>query len=185
MAWIDTIDERDASGAFKEVYDDLAARRGKASNIMRAQSLHPEAMKAHLDLYEALLFGDSDLTRAQRELIGVVVSSANDCAYCVRHHREALQACWRDAERAEQAAQDYRAPALSEAEQAMADYAAALTQRPGSMNESDVERLRAAGFPDRAILDIALITSYFNFVNRLALGLGVRFTEDEATGYKY
>lgn len=184
MPWIDTIDERDASGALQDIYDELTARRGKPSNIMRAHSLHPEAMRAHLDLYEVLLFGNSELTRAQRELIGVVVSSANDCAYCMRHHQEALQARWRDAERAEQAAQDYHAAALSDTERAMADYAVALTQQPGSTGEDDVKRLRTVGFSDRAILDIALITSYFNFVNRLALGLGVRFTE-EATGYTY
>ncbi len=59
----------------------------------------------------------------------------------------------------------------------MLDYAVALTRSPGSMRESDVERLRGAGFEDRAILDICQVTAYYNYVNRLADGLGVELEE--------
>ena len=160
---------------------------------MRVQSLHPEAMAAHLDLYLAVMFARSGLRRSERELIAIVVSAANGCAYCVRHHAEALKALWTDDARVTQAAEDYRAldpgsgpgQALSERERALCDYADALTREPASVSEASVERLRAAGLSDRDVLDANLIVSYFNFVNRIAEGLGVAFTEEEATGYRY
>jgi alkylhydroperoxidase family enzyme len=60
-----------------------------------------------------------------------------------------------------------------------------VTRNPDKMNEEDVSKLRKAGFSDEEILSINLITAYFNFVNRIALGLGVQFTPEEATGYEY
>jgi len=185
MPWIDTIHEADAEGTLREVYDRITGARGKASNIMRVQSLHPEAMAAHLDLYMAVMFGRSGLRRAERELIAVVVSVANGCAYCVQHHAEALKALWKDDDRVAQATEDYRALDLSERERALCDYADALTRDPAAVDEATVERLRAAGLSDRDVLDANLIASYFNFVNRIAEGLGVAFTEAEATGYRY
>ncbi len=70
-------------------------------------------------------------------------------------------------------ARDFTAIALSSANRAMLLYAAKLTRQPAAMNRVDVEALRSAGFDDRAVLDIAQVTAYFNFVNRLAQGLGV------------
>lgn len=185
MPWIETITEDDADGPLRAVYDRITGARGKASNIMRVQSLHPEAMAAHLDLYMAVMFGRSGLRRAERELIAVVVSAANGCDYCVRHHAEALRVLWKDDARVAQAAENYRALDLSERERALCDYADALTREPASVSEAAVERLRAAGLSDRDVLDANLIVSYFNFVNRIAEGLGVAFTEEEATGYRY
>lgn len=185
MAWIDIIDESAATGALKDVYDDIAQRRGKLSNIMRVHSLHPGAMQAHMELYLRIMFDRSALPREERELLAVVVSAANECPYCIRHHAEALRAYWKDDARVAQAARDYTALDLPERTRALLDYAHRLTRAPGAITEADLERLRAAGLSDRDILDVNLVTSYFNFVNRIALGLGVAFTEDEAQGYKY
>lgn len=185
MPWIETIDENEAEGLLREVYDRIGGARGKVSNVMRVQSLHPEALGAHLDLYLAVPFGRSGLRRAERELVAVVVSASNGCACCVRHHAEALKVLWKDDARAAQAAEDYRLLELSEREYALCDYAAALTRDPGAAREADVQRLRAVGLSDRDVLDAKLIVSYFNFVNRVAEGLGVAFTEEEAGGYRY
>jgi uncharacterized peroxidase-related enzyme len=68
---------------------------------------------------------------------------------------------------------DYRHAELAPADRAMLDYAAKLTLTPAAMQPADVDGLRAAGFSDRAILDIAQITAYYAYVNRLADGLGV------------
>lgn len=68
---------------------------------------------------------------------------------------------------------DYKTADLEDKDRAMLDYAAKLTLEPWNMEESDVGKLREAGFPDDAILDICQVTSYFAFVNRLADGLGV------------
>jgi len=103
----------------------------------------------------------------------------------VRHHAEALHAYWKDRARVDQLIDDYHALDVPERMQAMLDYGIKLTQAPASVAEEDVQMLRDAGFSDRDVLDINLITSYFNFVNRIAEGLGVAFTEEEATGYDY
>jgi uncharacterized peroxidase-related enzyme len=162
-----------------------ASARGKVYNIMRVQSLHPEAMAAHLDMYLAVMFSRSGLRRAERELVAVVVSAAIRCAYCVRHHAEALKARWKDDARVAQAAEDYTQVDLSERVRALGDYGDALTRDPAAVTKGPVVRLRAAGLSARDILDANLIASYFNFVNRIAKGLGVEFTEAEATGYRY
>ena len=186
MAWIQIIDEDDATGELKAIYDDLTQRRGKMSNIMRVHSLHPAAMQAHMDLYLKIMFSHSGgLRRADRELIATVVSATNGCPYCVNHHAEALNCYWKDEARLEQVKQDYRTLDLPEKTRAMLDYAVTLTETPSAVTEADVEALRQAGFSDAAILEINLITSYFNFVNRIAEGLGMAFDPEEMTGYTY
>ena len=185
MAWIQIIDEDDATGDLKTIYDDITQRRGKMSNIMRVHSLHPAAMQAHMDLYLKIMFSRSALRRADRELIATVVSASNGCPYCVNHHAEALNFYWKDEARVEQVKQDYRALDLPEKTRAMLDYAVKLTEAPSSVTEADVEAMRRAGLADAAILDVNLITSYFNFVNRIAEGLGVAFDPEEMSGYKY
>ena len=186
MAWIQIIDEDEATGELKAIYDELTQRRGKMSNIMRVHSLRPEAMQAHMELYLKILFSRSDgLRRADRELIATVVSATNGCPYCVNHHAEALHFYWKDEARLEQVKQDYRTLDLPEKTRTMLDYAVTLTETPSAVTEADVEALRQAGFSDAAILEINLITSYFNFVNRIAEGLGVAFDPEEMTGYTY
>lgn len=186
MAWIDTIDESDATGPLEDAYAAVASARGKLSNIMRVHSLRPAAMRAHMDLYLELMFTRSGLSRADRELIAVVVSATNECSYCVRHHAEALNAYWKDDARVDAVIADYRsAPDLTSRHRTMLDYAVQLTREPAAVAETSVQRLREVGFSDEDILDVNLITSYFNFVNRIAEGLGVDLTEDEVGGFRY
>lgn len=186
MAWIDVIDPDDASGELGELYDEIIDKRGKVSNVLKVHSRNPAALKEHLDLYDAVLFGPSPLSRAEREAIAVVVSAANNCDYCVRHHGEALQAYWRDEARVQKLADDYTAlDDLDAPLRTACDVAAKLTRSPGAMAEDDVHTLHDAGWSDRAVLDIVLVTSYFNFVNRITNSLGVEATEAEAAGYNY
>ncbi len=72
---------------------------------------------------------------------------------------------------------DYRDARLSGPDRAMLDYALRLTREPAAIREADVEALRQAGFPDAAILDICQVTSYYNYVNRLADGMGVELED--------
>jgi len=185
MSYIDTIDTADATGDLADLYDDIASSRGKLSNILKVHSLHPAALETHMELYDALLFGASPLRRAEREAIAVVVSAANGCAYCVRHHAEALQAYWKDKDRVARLTDNFRTADLSPKMEAACVFADRLTRSPDALTEADANALRDAGWDDRAILDITLITAYFNFVNRIANGLGVDFSDDEATGYNY
>lgn len=81
MAWIRTIDEEDASGELQELYQELAGGRRGVDHILKIHGLNPPSLRGHHRLYRSLMFGPSDLSRAQRESIAVVVSAANDCFY--------------------------------------------------------------------------------------------------------
>jgi uncharacterized peroxidase-related enzyme len=185
IAWIEVVEEDESQGALADVYREVAGRRGKVANIMKVHSLNPAAMKAHMDLYLTLLFGSSKLPRATRELVAVVVSRTNGCDYCARHHAEALNHYWKDEQRVELTLRDFRAAGLPEWENAMLEYAVKLTASPGEMDRTDIETLRRAGLDDSEILDLNLIVNYFNFVNRIALGLGVSDSTSEVQGYVY
>lgn len=148
-------------------------RTGRAAHIVRVQSLHPASMEAHYHLYHTLLHGPSPLSRRQREMIAVVVSATNGCHYRVVHHGESLRGLTSEPTLLPLLREDYRKAPLSPADRAMLDYAVRLTRSPEAITSSDVQRLREAGFEDRAILDIVQVTAYFAFANRLTLGLGV------------
>ena len=184
MSWIREIEIENAQGELKAVYDQLLESRGKIANILKVHSLNPGSMRTHLEMYMQLMFGRSRLSRAERETIAVAVSAANDCAYCVNHHAEALARFEKDPARLEQLGADYsNVGDLSQRHRAILDYATRLTRTPAEVSENDLTRLREAGLSDEEILDAALVTAYFNFVNRIALGLGVTFSEDELKGY--
>ncbi len=185
MSWIETIHESVAEGELANVYDSIAESRGKVSNIMRIQSLNPAAMRAHMDLYLSVMYKRSGVSRADRELIAAVVSVANHCPYCTNHHEEALRAYWKDDDRVRRVVHEKKWEYLTERQRAMLAYAIVLTERPGDASESDVQGLRDIGLSDRDILDVNLVTSYFNFVNRIAQGLGVDFSPEEMKGYNY
>ncbi|MCK4719546.1 peroxidase-related enzyme [bacterium] len=186
MSWIKEIDESEADGKLHEIYTKVKGSRGKVSNIMKAQSLNPDAMNAHLDLYLAIMFRKGgNISREQRELIGTAVSLANSCGYCIEHHAAALNFYWKDKDRLREFIENYQTFNLPENDRKVVDYAVKLTMSPSEIGERDIETLRDAGFKDDDILLINMITAYFNFVNRVILGLGVEFSTEEVEGYKY
>ena len=186
MPFIEVIEPEEASGSLKEIYDELIKSRGKLAMVHKIQSLNPESITAHMNLYMQVMFGKSPLKRAQREMIAVVVSASNNCEYCQLHHGEALNHYWKDDERIEQLREDYHGLDLSEIDLQLCKFAEKLTVHPHALNkESDIKPLKKLGLSDRAILDTTLVISYFNFVNRMVLGLGVETNEVEVKGYKY
>lgn len=185
MSWIQEIHTPDAGTRLDAAYQRLVQERGRVANILRVHSLRPEAMLHHLDLYMGLLFGPGGLSRRQRELIAVVVSRANQCEYCVSHHREALARYLKDEAVLDAVCADFRGAELGDADRLLATYADKLTREPSSVTPQDLDALRAAGFIDADLLLCNLIAAYFNFVNRIALGLGVSHDADEIGGYKY
>lgn len=184
MFWIKVIDYNEATGKLKEIYEELIKKRGKISNIMKVQSLNPTFMKLHMDLYINLMFQQAGLTREERELIAVVVSSANGCQYCTNHHAEALNHYWKDKDKLQKVIKDYKSIELPDKIIKMLNYAYKLTKNPNEIKQKDIDDLRKSGFSDEDILNINLIVSYFNLVNRIASGLGVEFTTEEVRGYK-
>lgn len=183
MAWIKEIDVDAAEGKLAEMYAELIEKRGKVSNILKVHSLNPAALGNHLDLYMTIMFGKSGLSRAEREAIAVVVSANNECAYCVNHHVEALRRYLKDEETLSLLASADGLETLEPRLSNIVRHAEKLTTAPGAMTESDLGELRAVGLSDQDILDVSLITAYFNFVNRIALGLGVVYNEEEVSGY--
>lgn len=184
MSWIDEIDVDAAEGKLGTVYAELVKKRGKVSNILKVHSLNPEAMENHLDLYMTVMFGKSGLSRAEREAVAVVVSAANDCPYCVNHHAAALRRYIKDDETLEMLMTADGLETLEPRLSNIVRHAEKLTSAPSAMTESDLGELRAVGLSDGDILDLSLVVAYFNFVNRIALGLGVAYSDEEMRGYK-
>ncbi len=186
MPFIDIIEPENATGSLKEIYNELTQSRGKLAMVHKIQSLNPESITAHMDLYMRVMFGKSPLKRAQREMMAVVVSVTNNCEYCQLHHAEALNHYWKNKEQVNQLRNDYTGLELSEIDLQLCRLAEKLTKTPAALDEkTDIQPLKKLGFSDRAILDATLVISYFNFVNRMVLGLGVETNEEEMKGYKY
>lgn len=186
MARIHVIDYDEAEGRLKNIYDDLIKKRGKLAEVHKIQSLRPESILRHMELYLEIMFSKSPLSRAEREMMAVVVSSANGCTYCQQHHGQALLHYWKDENRVNRLSKDYMSLNLNERETALCHYAKELTLNPDKFEESDATPdLRKVGLDDKAILDTTLVISYFNFVNRMVLSLGVPLEEDGGSGYKY
>jgi len=179
MAWIEEIDEQDANGELRDIYLDLRRHSRRISNVIKAQSLNPHAMRTHLDLYKHLLYGESALTRPERETLAVAVSAMNNDSYNITHHGEALSKYQADNQKLRRLLIDYEFLDLPDRTAKMLSYAVKLTTTPDEVTENDVQALRDAGFDEKEILDINLVTSYFNFLNRITMGLGVTLTDEE------
>ena len=119
-------------------------------------------------------------------MIAVVVSMANNCEYCINHHGEALNHFWKNDSRLKSFIKDFKNADLSDADLALCEYARDLTSNPSSINkDKHIAQLNKHGIEERALLDAALVIAYFNFVNRLVLGLGVQLEEEGGEGYNY
>jgi uncharacterized peroxidase-related enzyme len=173
MAHIRLIDVDEATGELRLEYDAAIERAGKVFNIVKAMSLRPRALRAAMDLYREVMFGRSELSRADRELLAVVVSCTNDCHYWIRAHADDLRAEGAPDELAEHAAHDYRAADLDPRRRALCDFAALLTRDPRTIGAEEVDVLRRHGLSDEAIHDAIQVVSFFNYINRIAEGVGI------------
>ena len=115
--------------------------------------------------------------------MAVVVSASNECEYCVNHHAESLRHFIDEEETLNMLSTADGLETLEPRLSNIVRYAEKLTTAPSAMMESDLGELRAEGLSDKDILDLTLIVGYFNFVNRIAVGLGVEFSDDEKSGY--
>ena len=172
ITWLRVPAEDDVPPAARELWDKPLEKLGFVPNVLRVMSLRPEHLVAWWGYIQELMTGESGLTKAQREMIAVVVSVENQCHYCVVSHSAALRKLLDDAVLADQIATNYRYAPLHPNERAMLDYALKLTVDSSSCTEDDVDGLRDAGWSDEDILDIAQVAAMFNFTNRLASGLG-------------
>jgi uncharacterized peroxidase-related enzyme len=182
--WIQVIDPDGADGQLRDIYREIASARGGVADVHRAQSLNARALRAHLELYRAVMFARSTLSRIARERIAVVVSEANQCAYCVAHHGEALRQLGDHPAVVESLSRGELPVELEAADLALLRWAGRAALWPHECTESDLQSLRSFKFDDKAILDAALTVAYFSFVNRLVLTLGVELEKDYASTCK-
>ena len=182
MPWIEVLEANEANETLASVYRDLGIKPGNVSNILKVQSLNPKALRDHLNLYATIMLARSGLSRAEREAVGVVVSAVNDCEYCVEHHVDALERYEDDEATIDTLRAADGLETLEPRLAAIARHANKLTSAPSAVTESDTEELRVVGLDDSDILDLTLTIGYFNFVNRLALGLGVELSDASNTG---
>lgn len=185
MPRIQIIPPANANDELKKIYEGLIHQRGKIAEIHKALSLNPEAIVKHMDLYMTVMFGASSLKRVQREMMAVVVSTVNNCHYCQVHHGEAVNHYWKAPAQLKQLMQDYTKLPLSDQDRLLCDLSQELSLHPDSAKTGEIiENLKRTGLADRAILDAVLVVSYFNFVNRIVLGLDLDLEADPG-GYKY
>src|SRR5262249_27182904 len=188
MTWINTIPPAEASDELREHYAAVyalfppeygfevpAARAadGQTDSIVAVHSLIPRALRYAVSAFGVLLDGGLPLSRRQHEMIATVGSAQNRCFYWVESQREFLRQVTLDAELVAALRRDYTQADLSPADRAMLDYAVKLTHHAWKVMPEDLDGLRRAGFDDRGILQINLIASWFNYINRVADGLGV------------
>jgi uncharacterized peroxidase-related enzyme len=164
--------EEDAPPGVKELYDKAVEKLGFVPNVLRVYALRPQHLELWTAFYDDLMRGESALTKVQREMIAVVVSTVNRCHYCMVSHSAFLRKLTGDPVLVEQLRTNYRYADLDPRERAMLDFAVKLTEESSSCTDADVEALREAGWADEDIMDITEVAAMFNFTNRLASGLG-------------
>jgi len=173
MAYIPVIEPLEAEGLLRQTYAQAERRSGRVFNILKIMSHSPQALRASMDFYLAIMRGKSHLSRAQREMLATVVSATNRCHYWTEAHGADFRDEVQDDELAEALKSDWREAGLTEADRALCGWAEKLTRDPHSATQADVTKLQATGFCPEAISDTAQIVGYFNYINRIADGLGV------------
>jgi uncharacterized peroxidase-related enzyme len=147
---------------------------GFVPNVLKAYAFDNAKLSAFVAMYNDLMLAPSGLSKLEREMIAVAVSSHNHCYYCLVAHGAAVRQLSGDPPLGELMAMNYRAARLSKRERAMLDFAVKLTAEPWLVEEEDREALRRTGFSNRDIWDIAAVAGFFNMTNRVASATDMR-----------
>jgi uncharacterized peroxidase-related enzyme len=162
------------SGEMQAYFAKCDEKIGFVPNVLRAYAHDNQKLEAFAAFYNDLMLAPSGLSKLEREMIAVVVSSQNRCYYCLTAHGAAVRQLSGDPVLAEMLVQNYRAAELTPRHRAMLDFAVKLTDAPSTVEEPDRARLREAGFSDRDIWDVAAVASFFNMSNRMASAVDMR-----------
>ena len=142
---------------------------GLVPNVLRTFSRNAEKLRAFSQYYNTLMLAPSGLSKLEREMVAVVVSSANRCFYCLVAHGQAVRRLSGDPQLGEMLVMNHRVADLSPRQRAMLDFAWKLTTAPAEIVEADREALRAAGLDEGEIFDLADVIGFFNMSNRFAI----------------
>ena len=162
------------SPAMQAYFQKCQEKLGFVPNVLKAYSFDMAKLEAFVAMYNDLMLGPSGLSKLEREMIAVAVSSQNHCYYCLVAHGAAVRVLSGDSSLGEQMAMNYRAARLSPRQQAMLDFAVKLTEEPWKIGDADREGLRAVGFSERDIFDISAVAGFFNMSNRVASATDMR-----------
>ncbi|GLQ06550.1 peroxidase-related enzyme [Sneathiella chinensis] len=141
---------------------------GMVPNVLASYSFDATKLRAFSDMYNDLMFSESGLSKLEREMIAVVVSSVNSCYYCLTAHGAAVRELSGDPILGELMVMNYRAAKLEPKQKAVLDFAYKLTKTPNEIEEADRQALRDAGWTDRDIWDIGATVGFYNMSNRMA-----------------
>jgi uncharacterized peroxidase-related enzyme len=162
------------SPAMQAYFAKCEEKLGFVPNVLKAYAFDTAKLEAFVAMYNDLMLSPSGLSKLEREMIAVAVSSANRCYYCLVAHGAAVRALSADPPLGELMVMNYRAARLSARQRAMLNFAVKLTVEPWAVEESEREMLRRAGFTDRDIWDIAAVAGFFNMSNRVASATDMR-----------
>jgi uncharacterized peroxidase-related enzyme len=154
--------------ATQKYFDICQEKLGMVPNVLKAYAFDVEKLNGFTAMYNDLMRGDSGLSKLEREMIAVVVSSINKCFYCLTAHGAAVRQLSGDPKLGELLVMNYRVAPLDARQRAMLDFAAQMTKASAEIEEADRQALRDVGFSDRDIWDIANVTGFFNMSNRVA-----------------
>ena len=158
-----TLDE-DLQAIWKKCVEKL----GFVPNVYSTYSKRPLRLRNFMAMYNEIMFSESGLSKLEREMVAVVVSSANRCYYCLVAHGAAVRQLSGDAELGEMMALNYRVAKLDARQRAMLDFAWKLTTTPNLVDDADRDGLRAVGLTEEDIFDLAETAAFFNLSNRMA-----------------
>jgi len=162
------------SAAMEAYFKKCDEKIGFVPNVLEAYAFDMAKLEAFVPMYNDLMLGDSGLSKLDREMIAVAVSSQNRCYYCLTSHGAAVRLYSGNPLLGEHLVMNYRVARLNKRQRAMLDFAVKLTASPWSVEEGDRERLRRVGFTDRDIWDISAVAGFFNMSNRVASATDMR-----------
>ncbi|MBY5977059.1 peroxidase-related enzyme [Phaeobacter italicus] len=157
----------------QKYFDICQDKLGMVPNVLRANAFDIDKLNAFTAMYNDLMLADSGLSKLEREMIAVVVSSINGCFYCLVAHGAAVRQLSGDPKLGEMLVMNYRVAPIEPRQRAMLDFAAKATKASAEIEEADRQILRDHGFSDRDIWDIANVTGFFNMSNRVASATGM------------
>lgn len=166
--------EADLSEDTRAYFAKCDEKLGMVPNVLRAYAFDEAKLRAFTAMYNDLMLAPSGLSKLEREMIAVAVSSVNHCYYCLTAHGAAVRQLSGDPALGEMMVMNYRVADLTAKQKAMLDFAVKLTEAPATIEETDRAALREAGFTDRDIWDIASVAAFFNMSNRVAAAVDMR-----------
>lgn len=172
MSFISPVSEDQAVPPLKNIYAAIRQKMGFLPNYFQALGRRPGLVEGHLALTAAVEQSPA-LSIALKEKMGLVISGLNSSSYCIAIHMELLRGMGVERPLGRKLVTDYPNAPVDSREMALYRFADKLTVRPAEVKQEDVDALRAAGWDDDAIVEAVVAVSYYNFINRVSMGLGV------------